>query len=79
MQEIFHQEHIITSEFVRVEAPGLASREVLKSECGFLRPEELATFRLSGIGRNVQVLPMHYHRVCNLNSSVDSGEDIFLS
>jgi hypothetical protein len=26
---MFHQEHIITSEFVRVEAPGLAFREVL--------------------------------------------------
>jgi hypothetical protein len=43
---MFHQEHIITSELVRVEAPGLASREVLISDGSLLRLEELAPFSL---------------------------------
>jgi hypothetical protein len=47
---MFHQEHIITSEFVRVEAPGLASREVLIPECGFLRLDDSDRQRRAGTG-----------------------------
>jgi hypothetical protein len=48
---MFDQEHMITSELVRVEAPGLASRQLLISDGSLLHLEELATiFSRCGAG-----------------------------